>query len=63
MPTKNPLAYLPAKVRRTTYAVLGLAAAGLGAYQAADGDWVKAAGLLLGTLGFGTALSNVDTTK
>lgn len=57
---KNPLALLPAKYRLTAYAILGLATVALGAYQAADGDWVKAITYFLGTLGFGTAASNVS---
>ena len=59
MPSKNPLTYLPAKYRGVAYSLLGVAALGLGAYEAADGDWLKAAGLLLGSLGFGTARSNI----
>lgn len=60
MPTKNPLKFLPAKYRLVAYSVLGLATVALGAYQAADGDWLKAITYFLGSLGFGTAASNVD---
>lgn len=51
----NPLASLPPKVRGYAYAILALAALALGAYQAAQGDWLEFAVLLLGALGFGTA--------
>ena len=55
----NPLSALPPKVRLYVYAVLGLIALGIAAFQAADGDWLQAVGLFLGSLGFGTAASNV----
>lgn len=58
---QNPLTYLPAKYRRIAYAVLGLLAFAVGAAQAAQGDWLQALALFLGTLGFGTAGSNVNT--
>lgn len=51
----NPLAVLPPKVRAYVYAVLALAAVGVGAWQASQGDWLEAVGLFLGALGFGTA--------
>ena len=57
----NPANYLlqiPAKYRQTVYVILGLAAAALAAYKAADGDWLEFAWLLLGFLGFGTATVN-----
>jgi hypothetical protein len=60
MPT-NPLSVLPAKVRLYVYAVLGLVALGVAAWQAGDGDWLQAVGLFLGSLGFGTAASNVPS--
>lgn len=59
----NPLSSLPPKVRLYVYLILGVIALGIAAWQAADGDWLKAAGLLLGSLGFGTAVSNVDTSE
>jgi ketopantoate hydroxymethyltransferase len=55
---QNPLELLPPKVRAVVYAVLGLAAIGVGAWQASDGDILVAVALGLGALGFGTALSN-----
>ena len=54
----NPLTAIPPKARLYVYAVLTLAALGLGAYKASEGDWLEFAGLLLGSLGFGTAASN-----
>ena len=55
----NPLTeVLPAKARKYVYAVLALAALALGAYKVSGGDWLAFAGLLLGSLGFGTAASN-----
>ena len=51
---------LPPQVRKYVYAVLGLAAIGLGVWQASDGDWLLFAANLLGALGFGTAASNVN---
>jgi hypothetical protein len=57
----NPLTALPPKFRRYAYAVLGLAALVVSAWQAADGDWWVFATLLLGSLGFSTAAANVDT--
>jgi hypothetical protein len=57
----NPLTAIPPKWRLYVYAVLSLAALGLGAYKASEGDWLEFAGLLLGSLGFGTAASNTDT--
>ena len=54
----NPLTAIPAKARLYVYAALTLAALGLGAYRAAEGDWLEFVGLLLGSLGFGTAASN-----
>jgi hypothetical protein len=56
----NPLTVLPPRVRLVVYAILGLAALVIAAVQAADGDWLEAAALFLGSLGFGTAGSNVD---
>lgn len=58
----NPLTAIPAKVRLYVYAVLTVAALGIAAYQASEGDWLEFAGLLLGSLGFGTAASNTDAT-
>ena len=57
----NPLTVLPPKARLYVYAVLGLSALGLAAYKASEGDWVEFAVLLLGSLGFGTAGSNVPS--
>lgn len=57
---RNPLTFLPARYRRVAYAVLGLVALGVGAWQAGNGDWLEAVGLFLGSLGFGTAGSNVN---
>lgn len=54
----NPLTAIPPKARLYVYAALTLAALGLGAYKASEGDWLEFAGLLLGSLGFGTAASN-----
>jgi hypothetical protein len=54
----NPLTVIPAKVRKYVYAVLLLAALALSAYKASEGDWFEFAGLLLGSLGFGTAAAN-----
>lgn len=56
----NPLTAIPPRARLYVYAVLTLAALGLGAYKASEGDWLEFAGLLLGSLGFGTAASNTD---
>lgn len=56
----NPLTLIPANVRRYAYAVLMLAALALSAYKASGGDWLEFAGLLLGSLGFGTAASNTE---
>lgn len=55
---ENPLSLLPPKVRAVVYAVLGIAAFAVAAWQAADGDWLQAAALFLGFLGFSTAVSN-----
>ena len=49
---------LPPKVRKYVYAALAVAALALSAYKASDGDWLEFAGLLLGSLGFGTATAN-----
>jgi hypothetical protein len=54
----NPLTAIPPKARLYVYAVLSLAALGLSAYKASEGDWLEFAGLFLGSLGFGTAASN-----
>jgi hypothetical protein len=56
----NPLTAIPPKARLYVYALLTLAAVALGAYKAAEGDWLEFAGLLLGSLGFSTAASNTD---
>jgi uncharacterized membrane protein YhhN len=57
----NPLLdVLPAKARKYVYAILALVALALAAYQVSDGDWLVFAGLLLGSLGFGTAASNTN---
>lgn len=58
----NPLTAIPAKARLYVYAALTLAALGLAAYKAAEGDWLEFFGLLLGSLGFGTATSNTPAT-
>jgi hypothetical protein len=60
MPT-NPLSVLPPHVRLFAYAFLGTLALGVAAWQAAGGDWLQAVGLFLGSLGFGTAASNVPS--
>ena len=57
----NPLSALPPTVRLYAYAVLGVAALVVAAIQAADGDWLQGIALFLGSLGFGTAASNVPT--
>jgi uncharacterized membrane protein YfcA len=54
----NPLAQLPPEIRLWAYVVLGLVFAGATAWQAADGDWLKALGLFMGSLGFTMASSN-----
>lgn len=54
---------LPPQARKYAYALLGLAALALGAYKASDGDWLEFAGLLLGSLGFGTAASNTPSAE
>lgn len=59
VPPTNPLKFLPAKYRRLLYAAGWTVALGLGAYEASDGDWLKAGIMFLGSLGFGTAHSNV----
>lgn len=56
----NPLTAIPAKARLYVYALLTVAALALSAYKASEGDWIEFAGILLGSLGFGTAASNVD---
>lgn len=53
---------LPPTARKYVYAILGLAALCLSAYQATQGDWLEFAGYVLGALGFGTARANVTTT-
>lgn len=54
----NPLTAIPPKARLYVYALLTLAALGLSAYKATEGDWVEFAATLLASLGFGTAASN-----
>ena len=56
---KELLAALPRPVRLVLYAVLGLAALVVAAYKASEGDWLEFTGLLLGSLGFSTAASNL----
>jgi len=57
----NPLAdILPPKVRQAVYAVLFVAAVAYGAYEAADGDWLKFAGGVLVALTGALAHGNVD---
>lgn len=51
---------LPPGARKYVYAALTLAGLCLGAYKAAQGDWLEFAGGLLSALGFGTAASNVS---
>lgn len=58
----NPLDAIPAKARLYAYAVLTLAAIAVAAYQAAEGDWLEFAGLVLGALGFGTATTHTPAT-
>lgn len=58
----NPLEdIVPPRYRKAVYALLGLAAIVLAAWQAAQGDWFVFVGLVLGALGFGTATANTDT--
>lgn len=57
----NPLSLLPPEVRLYAYVTLGVLALAFTAWQVAEGDWFKALGLLLGSLGFATATSNVPT--
>lgn len=59
----NPLTLLPRRARLIAYAALGLLALAVSAYQAADGDWLQAVGLLLGSLGFGTAATHVPPVR
>jgi hypothetical protein len=60
----NPLTdVLPPTARKYVYAILATAALGLAAYQASQGDWLQFAGLLLGSLGFGTASSNTPAPR
>lgn len=54
----NPLALLPPAVRLYVYVVLGVLFLAFTAWQASEGDWVKAVALFLGSLGFATASSN-----
>lgn len=55
----NPLTeILPPKARKVLYAVLFLVALGFAAWEAADGDWLKALGLLVTSLLGGMAASN-----
>jgi hypothetical protein len=58
----NPLDAIPPKARLYAYAVLSLVALVVAAYQAAQGDWLEFAGLLLGSLGFGTATTHTPAT-
>lgn len=58
----NPLEAIPPKARLYVYAVLTLTALALAAYQAAQGDWLEFVGLLLGSLGFGTATTHTPAT-
>lgn len=51
---------IPAKARKYVYAALFLVAIVYGAVKATGGDWFEAVGLVLGALGFGTAVSNTD---
>ena len=57
---QNPLTAIPPKARVYVYALLLLAALAISAYKASEGDWLEFSALLLGSLGFGTAASNVD---
>ena len=50
-------------VPKYVYAILTLPALALAAWQASDGDWLQFAGLLLGSLGFGTAASNTPSAE
>lgn len=55
----NPLEdILPAAQRKYAYAALSLAALGLSAYKASQGDWLEFASAVLAGLGFGTANAN-----
>lgn len=58
----NPLDAIPPKARLYVYAALTLAALALAAYKAAQGDWLEFVGLLLGSLGFGTATTHTPAT-
>lgn len=56
----NPLTNIvPGRYRKYVYAVLALLALGVSAWQAAGGDWLTFIVLLLGSLGFSTAASNI----
>lgn len=54
----NPLTAIPPKARLYVYAVLTLAALGLSAYKASEGDWLEFAGLLVGALVPATAATH-----
>jgi hypothetical protein len=55
----NPLTdVLPAKARQIAYALLFVMALMFAAWQAADGDWLKALGLLVTSLLGAMAASN-----
>lgn len=55
----NPLTQLPPIVRLYVYVIATLALIVVGAWQAAEGDWLKFVGLLATALVTATAGSNV----
>lgn len=55
----NPLSRIPAGLRLALYVAATLVLLAVGAYQAADGDWLKAVSLFAGSLVTLTAGSNV----
>lgn len=58
----NPLQdVVPAKARKTVYAVITLAALGFGAWQASEGDWVVFTASALTALTTLTATANTST--
>lgn len=60
----NPLTdVLPDQARRYLYAIGWVVCLGLGIYKATEGDWLAFTVMLGSALGFGTAQSNVPTTK
>lgn len=54
---------IPAKARRYVYALLALAALGVTCWQAADHDWIVAAGAFVVAVSHSVAASNTSTDK